>query len=723
MKKTLVAISFVFALIFALAIFNVSAANEGTAISNATEFENLIKENPQGTYYLTGDIDFGGKVIENYLVSDFSGTLDGNGYSIYNFSLTNTSGDTGLIKQLAQKANTIIKDVSFGKEGAPIAAAPLSTAGIIAGSVYRGYAVYFENVNVYANIDARYSGAANVGAFVGFGRGSTVVNCASYGSIKITDNSASGVDVCAGGMFGYAHIGITLMNCTNNVNIEIISKGANPRAGGLIGNSGCAHITDGCVNNGNISIKNTEGQAATNGYAGGIIGWVNSNGFATLNCKNNGTVSAGDAGAMIGIVNSHHAVVDGCTYTGKAVGKINDGSYVYISTELDANSTPITNAEEFKNALKSKTGTYHLANDIDFNGEVINDYMTDTFKGLIDGRGHTVFGFSLVGKTANSNLAMISSEGNGFVFVNMNIGKENAPIVLKNAIASDDKRHDYAIVCGATSNTIMSNVNVYADIDTNTTAKTYTAGVCGYNRYSLYIGVNVYGDIVGGSANPEVVGTYYQNVAGVAGGCEGNNVMLYKCKNYADVTCGYTSSAEGRAGGFMAYANCIATFIHCENYGDITVLGNTKGSGQAAGFLVDNNHGSSAQGSALFYYSANYGNVSACGYIGAMVGRTRGTYTSNLILFSGSIDVTKGVDASTVSYMGVPVARTNERPTLAVDFKVLAEGESLFPEVTPPEEPTPPTSDMSIVCVLGIAMIALVGAAVIVYRKRSCLSK
>ena len=194
MKKSLIFALCVFSLLFTLVIFSASAANEGTPISNAGDFEKLINENPQGTYYLTGDIDFGGKVIENYLVSDFSGTLDGNGYSIYNFSLTNTSGDTGLIKQLAQKANTIIKDVSFGKEGAPIAAAPLSTAGIIAGSVFRGYAVYFENVKVYADIDAKFSNGTNVGAFVGWGRSSTVVNCASYGSIKITDNSASGVD-------------------------------------------------------------------------------------------------------------------------------------------------------------------------------------------------------------------------------------------------------------------------------------------------------------------------------------------------------------------------------------------------------------------------------------------------------------------------------------------------------------------------------------------------
>ena len=723
MKKTLIALVFIMTLIFALAIFNASAANEGTPISNAEEFETLLTANPQGTYYLTGDIDFGGKEITNYLLNDFSGSLDGNGHSIFNFSLTSTSGDSGLIKQLAQKGNAIIKNISFGKEGAPIASAPktANSHAIIAGSVFRAYGIFLEDVNVYANINAEVP-SGNIGGLVGWGRDCLAINCNVYGNIKAKNTTAAGGALGLGGFFGTTHIGITIINGANNANVELFTAGGDSKVGGLVGHSQCAHIVDGCINNGNVSVKNLTGEAQTeHGYAGGIIGWVNSNGYATLNCTNTGTISAGSAGAMIGIVNSHNAYVEGCTYTGNAVGKVNEGCLVYVDSELNSSSAAIDTPEKFEEALKSGGGVYHLTNDINFNGKVFEDNITTSFKGIIDGRGFSVYGFSLVGKTDNANLAMISQEKNGFVMVNINLGKEDAPIVLKNAISSDSSRHDYAIVCGNTDNTIMANVNVYADIDTNSTAKTYTAGVSGYNRYSLYIGVNVYGEIVGGSANPDVVGTYYQNVSGIVGGGEGNNVMLYKCKNYADVTCGYTSSAEGRAAGLMAYTNQATSFIFCENHGDITVLGNTKGSGQAAGFLCDNN--ANNQGSAIFYKSANYGKVIACGYAGAFVGRTRGAACSNMIVYSGSIDITKDVDVASVSYIGNPVARTNERPTVAVDFKVLADGEPLIPEPpVEPEPPTPPTFDM-IVCVLGAAMISAIGASVIVYRKRRSLSK
>ena len=68
MKKTLIMLSFVFALIFALAIFNVSADEAPTPVSNAAEFKAMTTG---GNYILTADIDFCGDEFSKYIFSEF----------------------------------------------------------------------------------------------------------------------------------------------------------------------------------------------------------------------------------------------------------------------------------------------------------------------------------------------------------------------------------------------------------------------------------------------------------------------------------------------------------------------------------------------------------------------------------------------------------------------------------------------------------------------------
>ncbi len=61
--------------------FSVSAVDgEAKPISTADEFE-AMSEVP-GNYYLTGDIDFAGRVYDTHIVKKLEGTLDGAGHKI-----------------------------------------------------------------------------------------------------------------------------------------------------------------------------------------------------------------------------------------------------------------------------------------------------------------------------------------------------------------------------------------------------------------------------------------------------------------------------------------------------------------------------------------------------------------------------------------------------------------------------------------------------------------
>ena len=103
MKKALIFAVIALFLLITLAIVGVSAAQEGTAIYDKAGF--LAMESG-GTYYFANDIDLGGEVIKCYHWAEFSGTIDGNGYSLTGFSIDGRdeggdksgSNDCGLIK-------------------------------------------------------------------------------------------------------------------------------------------------------------------------------------------------------------------------------------------------------------------------------------------------------------------------------------------------------------------------------------------------------------------------------------------------------------------------------------------------------------------------------------------------------------------------------------------------------------------------------------------------
>ncbi len=103
MKKTVKLISILLALIMLIScvpftIFALESANasEVTILTQAdagtpAAFAELIKADPTGNFELASDLDWGGVGAAGIIDVDFSGVIDGKGYTIKNFKLTNGS--------------------------------------------------------------------------------------------------------------------------------------------------------------------------------------------------------------------------------------------------------------------------------------------------------------------------------------------------------------------------------------------------------------------------------------------------------------------------------------------------------------------------------------------------------------------------------------------------------------------------------------------------------
>lgn len=307
----------------------VSAEEEATPVSTVEEFEAMT---PTGSYYLTGDIDFGGKVYDTYILYNLDGgTLDGRGHTIWNFTVAGTAesekADGGIFFQIGSGT---IRNLTIGKPEAKVQFRyEKDNASTYGGLAAAAYSVTVENVVMYADVSASAAVNFNVGGFFGASTNCVVRNCALYGSVSgvstrswvnaagFSANTKTSIGqfvncvnyadvkavnnttVRAGGIIGYAGQGVSLTNCYNFGSLSVADNAGgqsitNARLGGIIAeNAGSSvRIYDGCLNFGKVESPK---------HAGGILGF-NCNGKAVTiqNCVNYGEVKGETAGAICG---------------------------------------------------------------------------------------------------------------------------------------------------------------------------------------------------------------------------------------------------------------------------------------------------------------------------------------------------------------------------------------------------------------------------------------
>ena len=252
-------------LCIALLPLSVFAQNTPIQISTEAQLKNIVN-NLSGSYILTNDIILSESWTNIGTSSKyFTGTFDGNGYTISNLNMDTTKDFKGLF-------------------------------GYAVGATFKNLTLE-GNVNIYASTGDIYS---NVGAFCGGARDCTFLNCISNVNVKGNKN--------VGGICGRAY-GCTFTNCENNGTII-----ADENAGGICGRAAGS----------TLSVVRNYGDVSANTYAGGICGIINhsSNFLNTTIFKSFNSaainVASSRGGGLVGFAqaSSGNVTINDCFNTG-----------------------------------------------------------------------------------------------------------------------------------------------------------------------------------------------------------------------------------------------------------------------------------------------------------------------------------------------------------------------------------------------------------------------
>jgi formylglycine-generating enzyme required for sulfatase activity len=224
-------------------------------------------------------------IIGNF-TNRFTGSFDGNGHTISNFTYTSGVNYTGLFGYVGTGGK--IKDLG------------LTNVNVDAGAGRFVGGLVGENWGTVSNSYATgsVSGYHHVGGLVG-GNGGTVSNCHAIGNVTGTQN--------VGGLVGYNGYG-TVSNCYANSAVS-----GNRSVGGLVGYAWNSTITNCCATG-----------PVTGGYPiGGLVGY---NVGTVSNCYVTGTVTGhSDAGGLVG---ENHSTVSNCYAAGSVSGGYSVGGLV-----------------------------------------------------------------------------------------------------------------------------------------------------------------------------------------------------------------------------------------------------------------------------------------------------------------------------------------------------------------------------------------------------------
>lgn len=185
---------------------NIASAFEGGSGTAADPYQIttggqllLIKDYYDKNFVLAANIDLDNK---NWLpIPDFTGTLDGAGYTIRNLQVSRTDDGQGLFAKIS--GNAIVKNLNI--KGVYIKAGSNDNIGALAG-VINGKSILIENINVILTENSLILGNDAVGGIVGetwsgYGQLASLTNC--HVESVSTDYTIKG-NSAVGGILGYA---------------------------------------------------------------------------------------------------------------------------------------------------------------------------------------------------------------------------------------------------------------------------------------------------------------------------------------------------------------------------------------------------------------------------------------------------------------------------------------------------------------------------------------
>ncbi|MBU1094515.1 MAG: hypothetical protein KKH01_08640 [Firmicutes bacterium] len=268
--------------------------------------------NRAGNYVLDNDIDFTDVIFSSPFSSAFSGTFDGQDFTISNVTFDHISTYTGLFGYVSSGTiqNLVIDQVSIGTEANPLVMATSSRVGILAGYISSSTAIV-ENV-IIKNSEINYSSSSTVQAYVGGVVGefrASMINVTLENvNINLTNTSYGKIKI--GGAVGLLSADAKLNEIYSEADIHFIMVGnalkdrdVQVNIGGVVGDHNAITYLKAVQNvasMGDITVDLDFGTTAdtTTGfyavYVGGIAGFAMSNvtngfygGTITLNHEKN----------------------------------------------------------------------------------------------------------------------------------------------------------------------------------------------------------------------------------------------------------------------------------------------------------------------------------------------------------------------------------------------------------------------------------------------------
>ena len=328
--------------------------SDAIEISSADDFKKIY-DDLTANYVLTGDIDFAGESIDPVGIFEpkseaeedsetpndekaFSGTFDGNGYTISNVKIDAADKNGVGIFGCVSGTGAGVKNLKV--ENIDVTGSAM-TGGVI------GYAYYDTNVqDITMSGENTVNGTFLIGGVVGASH-ADIENCTAAATVNLTNENAQGAGIIVGGLedgsisncsvsgkvtakdgcysigglAGCFHNSKYAKDCTAE-NVEIETGDKCWLVGGLAGHSGTFEGDPTSVENGkvsNVSIKTGENSERIGGIVGGgFYGSAYKQYYAEPSKSNLKSCSVSDF------------TVTGGKYVGAAVG------YAYNSTTVEA---------------------------------------------------------------------------------------------------------------------------------------------------------------------------------------------------------------------------------------------------------------------------------------------------------------------------------------------------------------------------------------------------
>lgn len=241
---------------------NAANLTEVTAIADEQAFTDIS----DGDYLLTADLT----LSEIPHITDFSGTIDGNGHTIdISAAAATTSGQGGIFATTAGNTSIRNMEIIAGDREATI-----SEGGVLVGRLAEGSTLTIDNVHASGNITASRDGDAShlfAGGIVGFVPSTSQINITNStftGSVTIDQSGTTSItfkNAYVGGIVGCVETGVTDFTQTASY--------AGTTAGSASVISGCS-VTNATLNNTNdgsydAPLLDVSGSEI---YTGGIAG-------------------------------------------------------------------------------------------------------------------------------------------------------------------------------------------------------------------------------------------------------------------------------------------------------------------------------------------------------------------------------------------------------------------------------------------------------------------